>query len=130
MGDRANVGFKMENGDILYLYQHWGGHGQARRLAEALDFARNRVELNDYGYARRIVISQMIGDDWNSETGHGIYINELADNQYPVPIVDFMNKVIAYHEAGDNKGVTDEPFHTFTIDEFIKAGLCEEFGDR
>lgn len=127
MGDRVNFGFKQESGDILYLYQHWGGYMHSRRLAEALNAAEPRH--NDPGYATRIVISQLIGNDWKSLTGHGLYINELADNEYNVHVVDFYNdKVTLHHEDHTApKGIVEEPIWTMSIDDFVKTELAKEY---
>ena len=39
---------------------------------------------NDPSYATRIAISQIIGDNWNSEYGFGIYTGKeyVGDNEY------------------------------------------------
>jgi hypothetical protein len=129
MGDRVNFGFKQPNGDILYLYQHWGGYQHSRRLAEALDIAEPRV--NDPGYATRIVISQLIGDDWESLTGHGLYVNELPDNEYNVHVVDFYNNKVTLHHEDRNaeKGIDEEPIWTMFIDDFIQSELAKVLTD-
>jgi hypothetical protein len=125
MGDRANVGFRTEKGDILYLYQHWGGYQQLPRLAAALEAAGPR--LTDPGYATRIVISRMIGDDWQSLTGHGIYINELADNEYPVPIVDFYRNTVSLHADNlyEPQGIEETPMWTMSIEDFVQSELSK-----
>lgn len=129
MGDRVNIGFKQENGDILYLYQHWGGWQHQRRLAEALDASEPRIQ--DPGYATRIVISRMIGDDWESLTGHGIYINELADNEYPVHVVNFHSGTVSLHAEGthETKGIIEEPIWTMSIEDFVQSELAKVLTD-
>ncbi len=67
MGDRANFGFVQPNGNTIVLYGHWAGHNMLAQLAEAVFKARPR--WSDPAYATRITISQMINNDWNSETG-------------------------------------------------------------
>ena len=42
MGDRANFGFRQEDGSIIYLYGHWAGEGMMNTLAEAIAKARPR----------------------------------------------------------------------------------------
>ena len=89
MGNRANYGFRSGN-DTLFLYGHWAGEpGMCERLAKALSVAKPR--WGDDGYATRITISQLIGDDWNSETGWGLYVNEIPDNdvENSVLVVDW-----------------------------------------
>jgi hypothetical protein len=87
MGDRANFGFRDRKGDTVYLYGHWAGHRMLENLANAVEHARPR--WTDESYATRIAISQLINDEWPSETGWGITINELADNEHKVPVIDW-----------------------------------------
>jgi menaquinone-dependent protoporphyrinogen IX oxidase len=58
-------------------------------LADAVEYARPR--WNDEAYATRIAISRLVGEEWTSETGWGITVNELADNEHKVPIIDWTN---------------------------------------
>jgi len=77
MGDRANFGFKDSKGDTIFLYGHWAGHGMLERLANAVEAARPR--WTDESYATRICVSQMINEDWKSETGWGLSVNRILD---------------------------------------------------
>ena len=90
MGDRTNFGFKDRKGDTVFLYGHWAGHRMLENLANAVEAARPR--WTDESYATRIAISHLINDEWKSETGWGIYINQLGDNEHKVPIIDWKNK--------------------------------------
>lgn len=125
MGDRVNFGFKQQSGDIIFLYQHWGGWRHSRRLAEALDAAEPR--LNDPGYATRIVISQLIGEDWESLTGHGLYFNQLCLGEYDVHVVDFYNKTVTLHREDANalRCIEEEPIWTMSIDDFVQSELSK-----
>ena len=96
MGDRANFGFRDSKENIVFLYGHWAGHRMLENLADAVQIAHPR--WNDEAYATRIAISQMIGDEWASETGWGISVNELADNEHKVPIIDWKNKTFTLME--------------------------------
>jgi hypothetical protein len=96
MGDRANFGFKDRKGDTVFLYGHWAGHRMLENLASAVEAARPR--WNDESYATRIAISQLINDEWPSETGWGITVNELADNEHKVPIIDWDKKTFTLME--------------------------------
>jgi GH15 family glucan-1,4-alpha-glucosidase len=91
MGDRANFGFRDSKGDIVFLYGHWAGHLMLHNLGNAVEHARPR--WNDESYATRICISQLINNEWPSETGWGITVNQLADNEHKVPIIDWKNKM-------------------------------------
>lgn len=126
MGDRVNIGFKQKNGDIIFLYQHWGGYMHERRLAEALAAAEPRIQ--DPGYATRIVISRMIGDDWESLTGHGLYFNELCLGEYNVHVVDFYNNKVTLHEEDETapRCINEEPIWTMSIDDFVQSELAKD----
>jgi hypothetical protein len=83
MGDRTNFHFKV-NEDTLTLYSHWGGTWRKQDLARALSVAMPRIQMGDIDYALRVCISQLIGADWNQETGFGLRINnpQGAEEEY------------------------------------------------
>jgi hypothetical protein len=112
MGDRANFGFKDSKDNIVFLYGHWAGHRMLENLADAVSAAEPRWQ--DESYATRIAISQLIKDEWASETGWGITVNELADNEHKVPIIDWKNQTFTLMEE-DLKTVV---FST-TLDAFV-----------
>jgi len=90
MGDRANFGFKDRKGDTIFLYGHWAGHNMLQNLADAVQIAHPR--WSDESYATRICISQLVNEEWTSETGWGIHVNELGDNEHKVPIINWAAK--------------------------------------
>jgi hypothetical protein len=90
MGDRANFGFKDRKGDTIFLYGHWAGHQMLQNLADAVQIAHPR--WSDESYATRICISQLINEEWSSETGWGLSVNELGDNEHKVPIINWSDK--------------------------------------
>jgi hypothetical protein len=96
MGDRANFGFKDRKGDTVFLYGHWAGYRMLENLADAVNAAQPR--WNDEEYATRIAISHLVGDEWKSETGWGISINRLADNEHKVPIINWAAKTFTLME--------------------------------
>ena len=71
MGARTNFTFITADG-ALTLYSHWGGESKFQDLAYALEKAQARQGQTDYEL--RIIISQLIGQDWDSETGFGLFI--------------------------------------------------------
>ena len=111
MGDRANFGFKDSKGDIVFLYGHWAGHLMLQNLAEAVAHARPR--WNDESYATRICISQLINEEWQSETGWGITVNQLADNEHKVPIINWSAKTFTLMEEDLETVVFDMPIESF-----------------
>lgn len=123
MGDRANFGFRQSNGETIMLYGHWAGFEMLKELAKAVEAARPR--WIDESYATRIAISQLIGDSWNSETGWGLTVNTILDNEHKVPIIDWSTQTFSLHEEGPwedvkIRGIQDEPMFTMSLDDFIK----------
>lgn len=97
MGDRVTFIFahsastKTEPKDtVLCLYAHWLGEERHERLAFGIHQARSRWQ--DYSYATRICVSHIIGDEWQSEYGFGLYpalVEEVSgawDDRYPLTI--------------------------------------------
>jgi len=95
MGARTNFELKDSEGSV-WLYSHWGGDTKANDLAYALDKARPR--WSDHSYGMRIVISQLIGDQWDSETGYGISSYESGEESYEPISVDFTTKIVNYQD--------------------------------
>lgn len=127
MGDRANFGFVQPNGNTIVLYGHWAGYNMLGRLADAVIEARPR--WNDSSYATRIAISQIVGDQWNEETGWGLHVNEISDNEHKIAIVDWEQQTFSLHEEDshyntDNKvrGMSNKPIFTMDLSEF-----CEKY---
>lgn len=127
MGDRANFGFVQPNGNTIVLYGHWAGHQMLGRLADAVIAARPR--WNDPAYATRIAVSQLINNDWNDETGWGLHVNEIADNEHKIAIVDWDQQLFSLHEEDtfsntDNKvrGMKNEAIFTMDLSTF-----CEKY---
>jgi hypothetical protein len=96
MGDRANFGFRDSKENIVFLYGHWAGYRMLENLADAVSAAEPR--WSDEAYATRIAISHLIKDEWASETGWGVYVNQLGDNEHKVPIIDWKNKTFTLME--------------------------------
>ena len=127
MGDRANFVFVQPNGETIVLYSHWGGHQMLANLAEAVAKAQSR--WSDPSYATRIAISQMIGDGWAFETGWGINVNSIGDNEHKIPVIDWEQMTFSLHEEDsfhnlDNKvrGMKNEAIFTMDLTAF-----CEKY---
>lgn len=129
MGDRANFGFKQSNGETIVLYGHWAGYEMLKQLANAIEAARPR--WTDESYATRIAVSQLVGDSWNSETGWGLSVNQILDNEHKIPVIDWDKKTFSLHEEAPwsesteykVRGMQDEPLFTMSLDEFIKKHI-------
>lgn len=92
MGARTNFELKDSKGSV-WLYSHWGGDSKLTDLAAALEKAEPRWD--DFSYAMRIVVSQLIGSDWDSETGFGLSSYESGEESYEPVCVDFTNKIVS-----------------------------------
>ena len=130
MGDRANFGFVQPNGNTIVLYGHWAGHNMLAQLAEAAIKAQGR--WSDPSYATRITISNMIGEGWAMETGWGLHVNEIGDNEHKIPIIDFKQQTFSLHEEApysdlSNKvrGMKNEAMFTQDLSNF-----CEKYSER
>jgi hypothetical protein len=111
MGDRANFGFRDSKENIIFLYGHWAGHQMLANLADAVAAAEPRWQ--DESYATRIAISRLVGKEWTSETGWGIYINQLGDNEHKVPIIDWKNRTFILMEEDLQTEVFRMPLENF-----------------
>ena len=125
MGDRANFAFVQPNGNTIVLYGHWAGHNMLANLAEAVAKAQSR--WSDPAYATRIVVSQMIGDGWGFETGWGLHINEIGDNEHKIPVIDWTQRTFSLHEEDsffneDNKvrGMKNNALFTMDLAAFVE----------
>lgn len=116
MGARINFVFKQDEDTAtgepvspkVVLYSHWGADSWEVDLACALSVAQPRWD--DPSYGTRIVISNLIGEQWKSETGFGIYATtDTASTWDPCVEIDFINKTV--------DGVA--------FDTFVKYGLAK-----
>ena len=111
MGDRANFGFKQSSGETIVLYGHWAGYQMLSKLSHAVEQARPR--WTDESYATRICISQLVGEDWNSETGWGLSVNRILDNEHKIPVIDWTAQTFTLFE----EDLTTEVF-SLSLDKF------------
>ena len=125
MGDRANFVFVQDNKETVVLYGHWAGHNMLSNLANAVFVARPRWE--DPSYATRITISQMINDGWASETGWGLYVNAIGDNEHKIAVIDWEQQTFSLHEEADHsdkdnkvRGMSNEALFTMDLTEFVE----------
>ena len=111
MGDRANFGFKQSNENTIFLYGHWAGHGMLERLANAVEAARPR--WTDESYATRICVSQIVGEDWKAETGWGLSVNRILDNEHKIPVIDWTKQTFSLHEELDGPPIFTMDLNAF-----------------
>jgi hypothetical protein len=125
MGDRANFVFVQPSGETIVLYGHWAGSGMLETLAEAV--AKAQTRWTDPSYATRIAISQMIGDSWGMETGWGLQVNEISDNEHKIPVVNWLECTFSLHEEDSHfnqgnkvRGMKNEAIFTMDLREFVE----------
>ena len=99
MGARTTWAIKTEEGDaVTWLYSHWGGDSKLEDTKQAL--AKAEPRWSDSTYGARIFISQIIGNQWDSETGFGITSGTLNsvpfEESYDLVVVDFTTQQITY----------------------------------
>lgn len=123
MGDRSVTGFRAdEDHPTLFLYSHWGGTAQVERVAAALVAARPR--WNDPSYATRIAVSQMVGSDWDVETGHGLYVGGETSHgadYHHIIVVDWGAQQVLICLNSDS----DEVVGIIDFDDFIENPRIE-----
>jgi hypothetical protein len=101
------------------------------KLADAVIAARPR--WNDPAYATRIAISQIIKDDWNMETGFGLHVNEISDNEHKIAIIDWEQQAFSLHEEDDHRntvnkvrGMKNDALFTMDLSTFCEKYALEE----
>lgn len=70
MGARVNYNIKQPDGLYTVLYSHWGAGDGITPIAKALRAANSR--WTDTNYCTRIIISQIVGNDWADSQGFGV----------------------------------------------------------
>jgi hypothetical protein len=73
MGARVVFNIKQNEGEYICLYSHWGEMTALEDAGRAI--AKARPRWGDDSYCARIIISQLIGDQWDSETGFGLWVS-------------------------------------------------------
>ena len=113
MGDRANFGIQSD-GTVIYVYGHWAGHDMLARFANALDRVATAGRVKDHAYATRIIISDLIGDDWSQDLSWGITVNYIGDNEHKVPVYDIATDTVSLYDwdwkSGQGVVLTDKLF--------------------
>lgn len=123
MGSRTEWIIKEDNsGNAVHLYSHSGGEDKFADTQRAL--AKAQVRWSDTSYGVRIFISQIIGDDWDSELGFGVAVGNDSDNlfeeSYFHAVIDFPNQRVIF---GSHEWTFDE----FIVADDIQADLVNEF---
>lgn len=110
MGSRTEWIIKDSNSEVaIHLYSHWGGESKFVDTQRALTSALPR--WSDISYGVRIFISQIVADDWASETGFGIAVGSsseaMFEESYFNAVIDFVNQRVEFGE------------HVWSFEDFI-----------
>ena len=108
---------------VTWLYSHWGGESKFSDTQSALIAAMPRWEDGSYG--ARIFISQIVGKNWDLETGFGIsstgfYQDSPFEESYFDTTIDFINQIVWM-------GSRQWSFSQFIHAEDCSAELVDEF---
>lgn len=123
MGSRTEWIIKTDSSDnALHLYSHWGGESKFEDTQRAL--AKAQPRWSDTSYGVRIFTSQIIGSDWDSETGFGLDVGNATDNlfeeSYFHAVIDFTNRMVTF-------GSMSWTFDEFIIAENVQEELVNEY---
>ena len=127
MGDRANFGLRQIDGNTIFVYGHWAGHEMLARFAHALDACGARAP-HDEAYANRIIISQLVGEDWAGTLGWGVTINYMSDNEHRVPVYDFSDDTVTLYDYTWNPSALTDSIVSLTREEFINKYAKPKIG--
>lgn len=109
MGARVVFRIRQTDGMYLNLYSHWGEYDRFNDLSRALQAAKPR--WSDESYAARIIVSQLVADQWGSETGYGLWASKDEDGGILGDCQDLLVDL-------SNNTVTDET-GTHSFEQFI-----------
>lgn len=112
MGDRVVYTIKQDKDLSINLYSHWGGYDRFTSLAKAIEAARPR--WTDTSYCTRIIVSQLIGNDWADELGFGLWASSehgLYGGDHPDIVIDLVNKTVI-DETGTHSFDSFINYHT------------------
>jgi len=125
MGDRAAFGFRDDEGRTLWLYGHYAGDGMLETLADAVAHAQPRWDEPTYG--TRMMISHMIGSDWDGEYGWGIGF-DLPYCEHSVPVIDFASQEMWLYPYPGCDGVSDWALSQYPKYRIGFALFCKKYG--
>ena len=128
MGDRANFGIRQADGNTIFVYGHWAGQNMLARFAKAIDRVVDAGRMGDDAYATRIIISDLIGEDWNQDMRWGITINTLADNEHKIPVFDLANDTVTLYNADFRTVTLTDKIVEFSREDFVRKYSKEMVG--
>ena len=129
MGDRANFGIRQADGNTIFVYGHWAGHQMLAKFAKAIDRVVDAGRMGDNAYATRIIISDLIGEDWSQDYSWGITINTFADNEHKVPVYDLTSDTVTLYDVEDWRNLAlGAKIVEFSREDFVRKYSKEMVG--
>ena len=128
MGDRANFGIRQADGNTIFVYGHWAGHQMLAKFAKAINRVVDAGRMGDNAYATRIIISDLIGEDWSQDYSWGITINTLADNEHKIPVFDLANDTVTLYDADFRTVTLTDKIVEFSREDFVRKYSKEMVG--
>jgi hypothetical protein len=113
MGARVFFNIKQDENTWISLYSHWGEDSRHVDLAHAISKARPR--WSDASYATRIIVSQLIGPEWDSETGFGLWAGTEGIYDETSIDVDLVNQIVS-DESGVHSFKSFCEYHGYSVD--------------
>jgi hypothetical protein len=92
MGARVIFNIKQDEGNYICLYSHWGEYTALEDTARAI--AKARPRWGDDSYCARIIISQLIGNEWESETGFGLWVSAEPCTDEAWVLIDLQGQTV------------------------------------
>lgn len=127
MGDRSNIAVKQYDGSTVYLYGHWMGEDSIKIAKTVLG---REQRWSDHAYLARMIFSEMVKGDLDSDTGYGISTT-MCDNEYPIIVLDPSTQTAWLEEyEWDNGGSFKEITPRIPFGAFVNsASVSETFND-
>jgi hypothetical protein len=97
MGARVIFNLKQSDGLYISLYSHWGETTCLEDTARAIEKARPRWD--DETYCARILISQLVGDEWDSELGFGLWVGNEPSTDEEWVLIDLEKKEVTARDG-------------------------------
>lgn len=103
MGARINFVFKDSEPALgepaawVVLYSHWGATTWQYDIANAINHAAARININDTSYSTRMMISYLMSETILDEYGYGIYAitnSGSMDLYHETIVIDLVNKTV------------------------------------
>lgn len=84
----------VEEKNIIYIYSHWGGEeGMSPLKMELKTALARKLRWDDEGYLARMIISEVLKNDIDGETGYAITPFETY-SEYPIIVVDLQANTV------------------------------------